>query len=102
MMQLNSSPLAMLASIAMAGPALVASPVDAAAAPVPKIAAGTFDARMTVPGKKTVYHRIWRLSPSCLGARCAQIRLRMQRSDGRFDTVTLRRDQSVYRGKVRT
>lgn len=61
-----------------------------------------FDARLTVPGTKTVYHRRWRLSPSCLGAACARIRLHMQRPGGGNDAVTLRRREGVYRGRLRT
>jgi PKD repeat protein len=55
-----------------------------------------------VPGTRTIYYRRWRLAPSCLGARCARIRLRMQRSDGRYDAVTLRRSAGVYRARLRT
>jgi hypothetical protein len=102
MVQRICRPIALLAALATT--ALGAGTTPAIAQDkVPRIARGAFDARMTVPGTRTVYHRRWRLSPSCLGAACATIRLRMQRTDGRFDAVTLRRDgQGVYRGRVRT
>jgi hypothetical protein len=89
--------------VATAAATVVAgAPPAAAQTSVPKIARGQFDARLTIPGTKTVYHRRWRLSPSCLGANCASIRLRMERPDKRFDAVTLRRDGGVYRGRLRT
>lgn len=101
MVQRICRPIAVLAALATTALGAGAPPAIAQDA-VPRIARGTFDARMTVPGTRTVYHRRWRLSPSCLGATCATIRLRMERSDGQFDTVTLRRNEGIYRGRVRT
>jgi PKD domain-containing protein len=94
-------PLAVLAAFAVTALAAAAPPAGAQDR-VPRIARGTFDARMTVPGTRTIYHRRWRLSPSCLGAACPRIRLLMQRSDDRYDLVALRRRARAYRGRVRT
>jgi hypothetical protein len=89
--------------LATATTAVASAPAPAVAqTPGPRIARGTFDARLSTPGTRTVYHRRWKLSPSCLGSACARIRLQMLRSDGRYDAVTLRRDTGVYRGRVRT
>jgi len=91
--------LLLLAAIAALTPVAPAS----AQSSVPPIARGSFDARMTVPGTRTVYHRVWRISPNCLGDTCSRLRVRLQRPDGTFDGVTVRRNSAgTYTGRLRT
>jgi hypothetical protein len=94
-------PLAVLGAFTATALTTPASPAVAQET-VPAIARGEFDARLTVPGTRTAYHSRWRLSPSCLGAACASIDVRIRRPDGNYDFVTLRNDQGVYRGRLRT
>lgn len=90
---------AVLAGLAGIASAVPATP-SAAQSSVPAIARGEFSVRLT--GSGATDRRPWRLAPSCLGASCSTIKLRMRRADGDYDNATLQRDGDVYRGRVTT